>query len=76
MDLSIFTKNWLWEKIPADLNIDGKVDFADFNIFTNQWLNNCSNPDWCYGSDFNKSGSVNFVDFAIFAEYCLEGTSP
>jgi hypothetical protein len=70
-DLQVFAEFWLWPV--ADLDLDRGVDFVDFNILANQWLNNCSSPDWCYGSDFNKSGSVNFVDFAIFAKYWLEG---
>ena len=70
-DLQVFAEFWLWPV--ADLDLDRGVDFVDFNIFTNQWLDDCNSPDWCYGSDINKSGSVNFVDFAIFAKHWLEG---
>ena len=39
----------------ADLNADGKVDFADFCLFAQQWLENgCKNPYWCNGADLSK----------------------
>jgi hypothetical protein len=77
VDLDIFTGNWLWENIPADIDIDGDVDFVDYAVFANHWMNqNCAEPDWCSGADLDKSGSVNLYDLGKFAEYWLEGTSP
>ncbi|GAJ16152.1 unnamed protein product, partial [marine sediment metagenome] len=32
-DLDIFVDSWLWEKIPADIDMDGDVDFANFAEF-------------------------------------------
>jgi hypothetical protein len=62
----------------ADLNQSGSVDFADFAILAQHWLDsNCSASDWCAGADFNEDTDVDSVDFAIMAEYWLEaGCSP
>jgi len=73
MDLSIFTENWLWEKIPADIDIDGDVDFVDYAVFANHWMyQNCAEPNWCEGTDFDHSGSVDMLDLATFTEHWLE----
>jgi hypothetical protein len=57
---------------PADLNIDGKVNFTDYAIFANYWMyENCAEPNWCEGTDFDHSGSVDIFDLATFAEYWL-----
>jgi hypothetical protein len=62
----------------ADLNQSGSVDFSDFAILAQYWLDsNCSPSDWCAGADFNENTEIDFVDFAIMAEYWLEtGCSP
>ncbi|MFZ0035712.1 MAG: NlpC/P60 family protein [Sedimentisphaerales bacterium] len=62
---------------PADFDDDGDVDFVDYAVFANYWMNqNCAEPNWCSGADLNKNGSVDLYDLAEFAEYWLEGTSP
>jgi hypothetical protein len=77
VDFAIFAENWLWEKIPADLDIDGDVDFVDYAAFANHWMNqNCAEPNWCSGADLNKSGSVDLYDLGKFADNWLEGTAP
>jgi hypothetical protein len=75
-DAVALASSWLWtppKGIQADLNITGTVDFYDFNIFAGQWGEDCSSPDWCYGSDFNKSSRVDSLDLAEFAEHWLAG---
>lgn len=58
----------------ADLDMDGKVNFADYVLFSEKWKQTgCKYPDWCNGSDFDKSGTVDMLDFKIFAYYWLEG---
>jgi nitrous oxidase accessory protein len=52
----------------GDLDGDGDVDFADYAVLTNQWMNqNCSDPQRCDGADLNTSGSVDLRDLAEFA---------
>jgi len=73
-DLEVIATNWLWkpvERIKSDLNFTGKVDFADYGIFANQWMKDCQGPDWCYGCDFDKSGKVELTDLVEFAENWL-----
>jgi hypothetical protein len=48
-------------RLPFDFNGDAIVDFADFALFTQQWLTSSA------GFDFDHSGNVDFVDFATFA---------
>jgi hypothetical protein len=74
-DLQIFSEFWLWPV--ADVDMNKKVDFADYVLFSEKWRQTgCKYPDWCNGCDFDKSGTVDMLDFAIFADYWLEGTSP
>ena len=42
-DLDAFCNHWLQtgSNLSADLNHDGKVDFADFCILAGYWMNNC-----------------------------------
>ena len=71
-DLKIFADLWLWPV--ADVDMDKKVDFADYTTFASHWTEqNCTEPDWCDGTDFDHSGSVDIFDLATFARYWLEG---
>jgi hypothetical protein len=45
-----------------DLNGNGSVDFADFNVLCSHWLDTGQN---IFG-DFNHDGKVDFADFAKF----------
>jgi peptidoglycan-N-acetylglucosamine deacetylase len=64
-----------YEFIPADLNIDGKVNLTDYVIFADHWMDDtCSEPNWCEGTDFDQSGSVDILDLATFAGYWLSGS--
>ncbi|MHC4748589.1 MAG: leucine-rich repeat domain-containing protein [Planctomycetota bacterium] len=57
----------------ADLNESGNVNFTDFAILAQYWLDsNCNQSEWCAGADFNKNTEVDFVDLTIMVEYWLK----
>jgi len=60
----------------GDINQDWVVNSLDLKEFANQWLQPCSDPNWCGGCDIDHSGRVNLADFAIFAENWLWGKIP
>jgi hypothetical protein len=74
----LMTKSLQWQinVVKSDFNQDNFVDFLDFAILANYWLDTCSGPDWCESSDLDQNGVVNFNDLRIFAEYWLEVTIP
>ncbi len=61
----------------ADLEGDCDVDFVDFSIFAQHWLEEeCNEPDWCSGADLtrdNPNGTVDIFDLSKFAQHWLEG---
>lgn len=61
----------------ADFDGDCNVDFADFSIFAEHWLQTgCSEPDWCGGADLTKdqpNGIVDIFDLLKFSQHWLEG---
>ena len=57
--------------LKGDLNCDYRIDFNDLGEFVSRWLNVCSEPNWCEGTDLNQSEAVDFVDFSIFADSWL-----
>jgi hypothetical protein len=58
----------------ADLDMDGKVNFTDFALFANHWMDDtCSDPNWCDGTDFDHSGQVDIFDLVEFAKNWLSG---
>jgi len=60
--------------IPADFDMDLHVDFVDYAVLANHWMNqNCNEPDWCDGTDLDKDGSLNWLDLAQFTENWLAG---
>ncbi|MHC4748706.1 MAG: dockerin type I domain-containing protein [Planctomycetota bacterium] len=57
----------------ADLNESGNVNFTDFAILAQYWLDsNCSPTDWCAGADVNKNTAVDTIDLAILSWNWLE----
>jgi hypothetical protein len=57
----------------TDLNESGNVDFVDFALLAQYWLNpNCISPGWCAGANFDKSKAVDTVDLAILNWHWLE----
>ncbi len=55
----------------GDLTGDGTVDLEDFAVLSSQWLNSCSEPDWCNSSDINESQQVDMYDLATMAQTWL-----
>ena len=56
----------------ADLNNNGKVNFADYAAFAKHWLvTDCNEPNYCDGADLNFSKSVDFTDLKVFAKNWL-----
>jgi hypothetical protein len=57
-----------FQRLRSDFNRDWYVDLPDLAEFAEQWLQPCSDPNWCQGIDLDRSTIVNFTDFAIFAK--------
>ncbi|UCD52613.1 MAG: CotH kinase family protein, partial [Phycisphaerales bacterium] len=58
----------------SDFNSNSQVDFFDWAQLANHWLDSCSAPDWCEGTDLDQSGQVRTPDIRIFAqEWLLPG---
>ena len=61
----------------SDFDGDCDVDFADFSIFAEHWLQTeCNEPDWCSGTDLTKdlpNGIVDIFDLIKFSRHWLEG---
>ena len=54
----------------TDLSGDCHINFADFQLFANQWLNtNCGSSNNCSGADFQPDASVDMEDLSIL---CLD----
>ena len=43
------------------------LNCGSLSVFADRWLESCSEPDWCDGSDMDFSEFVDFVDFAFCA---------
>ncbi len=50
---------------------DGLINETELEALADNWLDECSEPDWCEYMDINESGIVNLRDFAIIARYWL-----
>jgi len=55
----------------ADATNDGRVDFADLQVYSTEWLEGPAQQ----GADCSRDGSVNLVDLAIMAGQWMEQTS-
>lgn len=62
-----------WQIPAADFLCPDGVDFIDFCIFAEHWLeDNCNEINsYCQGTDFDESGLVDFRDLEIFADSWL-----
>jgi len=60
---------------PADLDLDGRVDAADYSRFAAQWgAAGCTGCSWCNGADLDRNGAVDFADLEVFVgNYWLAG---
>jgi hypothetical protein len=58
-----------------DLDSDGKVDFNDFALFSNEWMKtNCAEHSYCNGADLDFDGDVDCNDLELFDRFWLWGT--
>lgn len=68
-----FVARWRGCPIRADLNADGVVDLADFNIFVGCMAGpDTPYPAGCDVADLQADGDVDVVDFAEF-QLCFSG---
>lgn len=66
-----------WGYHPADVNLNCRVDMADFAILGQQWLDSsCIAPLWCAGGDIDKNGAVGMSDLLEMAGQWLSCTDP
>jgi C1A family cysteine protease len=54
----------------GDANLDGKVNFVDFQVLLDHWQ--MAGQGWAAG-DFNGDGLVNFADFQMLLDYWNPG---
>jgi hypothetical protein len=52
---------------PGDINGDCKVDFLDFTLLADQWLNDCDTQTWCNDTDTDHSHKVDIGDLVVLA---------
>lgn len=73
-DLREFAENWLGgavEYIPSNLNDDDYVNFMDFCLFAERWLDTVC--DACGGADLTGDGRVNTDDLDELSQNWLGG---
>lgn len=56
-----------WQFIIGDFDGDIRVDFTDFALFAERWLESDRRFFWCRGSDLTNDGEVGFDDLREFA---------
>ena len=54
-----------WSMQAPDFYPDDEIDFKDFAVLADWWMNPCSGPGWCQGCDSDQSGTVDLGDFAV-----------
>ena len=59
----------------ADLDDDGEVNFIDFAILTNQWLQAPGNPSADIAPIGDSDGIVDFWDLGILVDQWLQSIS-
>ena len=58
--------------ITCDFYEDGFIDFLDFAILADYFAgDNCTEPNWCQGTDVDHSGSTDILELTIFIERWL-----
>lgn len=56
----------------ADIDNSGVVDFSDYSILSNNWLDDCNAPGWCSGADIIDYGIVDSLDLERFVQHWLD----
>ena len=71
---TVFNTISAMKRMPADIDIDGDVDFTDYAVWAPHWVEqNCTEPDWCAGTDFDHNGQVDVFDLAVLCDNWLAG---
>ncbi len=62
--------------MPYGIDNDKDVDFEDFAILANHWLDtNCNiGDDWCGRADIQEDGKVDMGDLSELATHWLESS--
>lgn len=58
-----------WQFHLGDFDGDTRVDFRDFAILAERWLESDNSFFWCRGTDLTGDSQVNFDDLKKFAEH-------
>lgn len=68
-DEGVSNTKWAYFQVPFSCDLTGneQVGLGDLGFLAQSWLDACSEPYWCDGSDLNQSGSVDLQDIAIFS---------
>jgi hypothetical protein len=56
-----------WQFLIGDFDGDIRVDFMDFALFAERWLESDNRFFWCHGTDLTNDGKVDFDDLRVFA---------
>jgi sulfatase modifying factor 1 len=59
---------------PGDADRNGYVDFVDFSLLANQWLDGPEPPAQWEDGDFYDDNIVDIKDLSLLASYWLEGS--
>lgn len=54
-----------------DLAGSSEVSLEDLDAVVSQWLEPCSEPNWCEESDLDRNGIVDLRDVGVLADYWL-----
>ena len=65
----------------ADIDMDCTVNFKDFTLLANDWLQDCSDPNYLedpnnncwYGTDIDDNGPVDANDLYMMSQFWLDG---
>ena len=67
----------------GDLNYDCRVNMLDFTLLANDWLQDCSDPNYLedpnsncwYGTDIDNNGPVDANDLYLMSQFWLDSDS-
>lgn len=67
---------WVFSTKPPnpDLSGDYFINFKDFSLLALHWMESCSEPNWCEGSDLNQDTVVDYNDLEIICRDWLKLT--
>ena len=70
-DIGVFESEYEGDWTKADLTIDCRIDFYDFAIMANHWLE--FKPNTAIPGNLNTDFYVNYEDLRLFSDYWLDG---